>query len=164
MAAVGREEADDLPVCYYSDSGLLLGKFRPPLVPAGEDWLVNKQMLYYYKEALVCVLETQEPQEQEQDFLVEAPVKLCSSQLIPLLKMARHILPLVLLVVALVVRLILSAPIDEDVEVNSIHHSFDSERVASSIFNNIANIPCRRKCYIRDYHGRCRRNFSCLMG
>ncbi|KAG7165297.1 hypothetical protein Hamer_G007089 [Homarus americanus] len=75
-SAVSKEEAGDLPVCYYSDSVFLMKKFRPTSVPAGEDWHVNRLKLYYSREAIVCVMETQEPQEQEQEFLGEFPVNL----------------------------------------------------------------------------------------
>ncbi|XP_042228838.1 uncharacterized protein LOC121870928 [Homarus americanus] len=39
---------------------------------------LNRLKLYYTREAIVCAMEYQEPQEQEQDLLVEVPVKLCN--------------------------------------------------------------------------------------
>ncbi|XP_053653928.1 uncharacterized protein [Cherax quadricarinatus] len=78
--------------------------------------------------------------------------------------MARHILPLVLLVVALVVRLILSAPVGEEVEVNKFHEPLEEEVVNSSIFNSLATRPCPGKCYVRDFRNRCRLKFTCMMG
>ncbi|KAG7170182.1 hypothetical protein Hamer_G025336 [Homarus americanus] len=62
-SAASKEEADDLPVCFYSDFGLLMRNFRPPSVPDGEDWHVNKPKLYYSREVFVCVMEIQEPRE-----------------------------------------------------------------------------------------------------
>ncbi|KAK8388570.1 hypothetical protein O3P69_020511 [Scylla paramamosain] len=76
--------------------------------------------------------------------------------------MARHVLPLVLLLVALVVRLILSAPVpDPDSEQSNISEVL---KVQHSIFSGLGPNPCRKKCYKRDFLGRCRLNFTCMFG
>ena len=36
--AVSEEEASTVPVCYYRKSGVLMRKWRPSDVPAGEVW------------------------------------------------------------------------------------------------------------------------------
>ncbi|XP_050717270.1 uncharacterized protein LOC126998997 [Eriocheir sinensis] len=80
--------------------------------------------------------------------------------------MARHVLPLVLLVVALVVRLILSAPLhepDRDMTQET-HGPVHAVMVEQSIFGGLGPGPCPRRCHRRDLLGHCRLNFTCLFG
>jgi hypothetical protein len=42
---VSEQEYADLPTCYYVKSGLLMRKWRPPDVPADEDWRVFHQIV-----------------------------------------------------------------------------------------------------------------------
>ncbi|XP_063587605.1 uncharacterized protein LOC134764862 [Penaeus indicus] len=82
--------------------------------------------------------------------------------------MARHVFPLVLVVVALVVRIILAAPSvasgDTSNEINSIRTSDEDINVEEAIFNSFGVRPCQRRCYRRDHTGECRLNFSCFLG
>ncbi|XP_069985118.1 uncharacterized protein [Penaeus vannamei] len=81
--------------------------------------------------------------------------------------MARHVFPLVLVVVALVVRIILAAPSTSGNtanDINSIRTSDEDVNVSEAIFNSIGVRPCQRHCYRRDQTGECRLNFSCFLG
>ncbi|KAK3884045.1 hypothetical protein Pcinc_011653 [Petrolisthes cinctipes] len=82
-------------------------------------------------------------------------------------RMGRPVLPFVLLLVAVIVKLIISAPIahpeHEDVNNLQVHDSFSDGMVKPSIFRALAKRPCVGHCHRRDPLGRCRVNFSCLM-
>ncbi|KAK4316889.1 hypothetical protein Pmani_011995 [Petrolisthes manimaculis] len=90
--------------------------------------------------------------------------KLFLRRYISLDRMGRPLLPFVLLLVAVIVKLIISAPIahpqHEELEV---HDSFSDGMVKPSIFRALAKRPCVGHCHSRDPLGRCRVNFSCLM-
>ncbi|XP_066963972.1 uncharacterized protein [Macrobrachium rosenbergii] len=79
--------------------------------------------------------------------------------------MGKHILPWVLLIVAIVVRLILAAPsTSSDVsEINSVRDPSADYHLSYSIFDSVATRSCRKKCHRRDHLNRCRLNFSCLL-
>ncbi|XP_068241901.1 uncharacterized protein [Palaemon carinicauda] len=78
--------------------------------------------------------------------------------------MGKHILPWVLLIVAIVVRLILAAPTTSDVsEINSVRNPSADYNLSYSIFDSVATRSCRKKCHRRDHMNRCRLNFSCLL-
>ena len=45
QSAVGENEVNTKPVCFYKQDGVLLRKWRPPEVPANEEWKVVNQIV-----------------------------------------------------------------------------------------------------------------------
>ena len=43
--ALTEEEARDQPVCYFQKAGILMRKWRPPMVPSSEKWKVSYQIV-----------------------------------------------------------------------------------------------------------------------
>ena len=43
--ALSEEEASHVPVCYYTKNGVLMRKWRPPDVPADDEWTVSHQVV-----------------------------------------------------------------------------------------------------------------------
>ena len=43
--AVSEQEASQVPVCYFTKHGILMRKWRPPDVPADDEWTVNYQIV-----------------------------------------------------------------------------------------------------------------------
>ena len=43
--AVSEQEANQVPVCYYFKNDVLMRKFRPPDVPADEEWMITHQIV-----------------------------------------------------------------------------------------------------------------------
>ena len=43
--ALSVEEADKVPVCYFVKDGVLMRKYRPPNIPATDEWKVYRQIV-----------------------------------------------------------------------------------------------------------------------
>ena len=43
--ALGEKETDQVPVCFYVKTGILMRKWRPPDVSADDEWTVNHQIV-----------------------------------------------------------------------------------------------------------------------
>jgi hypothetical protein len=59
--AVSETEATEVPVCYFIKNGILMRKWRPPEVPANDEWSVNYQIVVpksYRQEILSLAHET----------------------------------------------------------------------------------------------------------
>ena len=47
--ALSVEEADKVPVCYFVKDGVLMRKYRPPNIPATDEWKVYRQIVVLKK-------------------------------------------------------------------------------------------------------------------